>query len=133
MNGQLERAAEFHGHLGPYLVLGMKMGDLARKTLHANPFELRAEIHTESKTPKSCILDGVQFTSGCTLGKRNIELKKDGKIMGVFFKDERKFVVSIREEIIEKIGKTSDIEQYAQKLFEMSNEELFEYDTPEKC
>jgi len=47
----LKRAAEFHGHLGPYLVLGLKMGVLAKNTLNADPFEIRAEIHTEKITP----------------------------------------------------------------------------------
>ncbi|MEA1993887.1 MAG: formylmethanofuran dehydrogenase subunit E family protein [Euryarchaeota archaeon] len=129
----LKRAAEFHGHLGPYLVLGMRMGTMARKTLDATPFEIRAEIRTNDKTPRSCVLDGIQFTSGCTLGKRNIELIKSNEISGAFFKDESKFVINTKKNILERIKTVSDMEEYAEELFEKNDEELFEYDTPETC
>jgi len=133
MSSVLERAAEFHGHLGPYLVLGMKMGVLAKNTLNADPFELRAEIHTEKKTPRSCILDGIQFASGCTLGKGNIDLRESDEIFGVFYKDNNKIVIKVKKEILEKIEKVSDMEEYSKILFEKKDEELFDYDNPEKC
>ena len=129
----LERAAEFHGHLGPYLVLGMKMGLLAKNKLDATPFEIKAEIHTERKTPRSCILDGIQFTSGCTLGKGNIDVIESDEIFGIFFKGESKFVIRIRKDILDTLKNISDMEEYAMILFEKRDEELFEYDKVEKC
>ena len=129
----LERAAEFHGHLGPYLVLGMKMGLLAKNKLNATPFEIKAEIHTERKTPRSCILDGIQFTSGCTLGKGNIDVVESDEIFGIFFKGESKFVIRIRKDILDTLKNISDMEEYAMILFEKRDEELFEYDKVEKC
>ncbi len=129
----LERAAEFHGHLGPYLVLGMKMGLLAKNKLDATPFEIKAEIHTERKTPRSCILDGIQFTSGCTLGKGNIDVVESDEIFGIFFKGESKFVIKIRKDILDTLKNISDMEEYAMILFEKRDEELFEYDKVEKC
>ncbi len=129
----LERAAEFHGHLGPYLVLGMKMGLLAKNKLDATPFEIKAEIHTERKTPRSCILDGIQFTSGCTLGKGNIDVIESDEIFGIFFKGESKFVIKIRKDILDTLKNISDMEEYAMILFEKRDEELFEYDKVEKC
>ncbi len=129
----LERAAKFHGHLGPYLVLGMKMGLLAKNKLDATPFEIKAEIHTERKTPRSCILDGIQFTSGCTLGKGNIDVVESDEIFGIFFKGESKFVIKIRKDILDTLKNISDMEEYAMILFEKRDEELFEYDKVEKC
>jgi len=129
----LERAAKFHGHLGPYLVLGMKMGLLAKNKLDATPFEIKAEIHTERKTPRSCILDGIQFTSGCTLGKGNIDVVESDEIFGIFFKGESKFVIKIRKDILDTLKNISDMEEYARILFEKRDEELFEYDKVEKC
>ncbi|MCD6467225.1 MAG: formylmethanofuran dehydrogenase subunit E family protein [Methanomicrobia archaeon] len=129
----LKRAAEFHGHLGPYLVLGLKMGVLAKNTLNADPFEIRAEIHTEKITPRSCILDGIQFTSGCTLGKGNIDVMESDEIFGVFYKDNSKILIKVKKEILEKIEKVSDMEEYARILFEKKDEELFEYDKVKKC
>lgn len=133
MSSLLERAAKFHGHLGPYLVLGLRMGVLAKNTLNVNPFEIRAEIHTEKRKPRSCIVDGIQFTSGCTLGKGNIELLESEEIFGVFFKKNRKIVIKVKKEIVEDIAKVSDIEEHARILFEKKDEELFEYDKSKKC
>ncbi len=133
MSSILERAAEFHGHLGPYLVLGLRMGVLAKNTLNADPFEIRAEIHTEKKKPRSCILDGIQFASGCTLGKGNIDLLESDKIFGVFFKGNSKIVIKVKKEILENIEKFSDMEKYSKILFEKKDGELFKYDKTEKC
>jgi hypothetical protein len=68
----LTAAARFHGHLGPWLVLGLKAGSYARKKLKASPFELNARVFCPAGTPHTCFVDGVQFSSGCTMGKGNI-------------------------------------------------------------
>ncbi len=68
----LDRAAEFHGHLGPWLALGLRAGRRAARVLSANPFRLQAVVHCPDSTPYTCFLDGIQFGSGCTLGKGNI-------------------------------------------------------------
>ena len=128
-----EKAAKFHGHLGPYLVLGLRMGVLAKNTLNTKPFEIKAEIHTEKRTPRSCILDGIQFTSGCTLGKRNIDVIESDDIFGIFFKNNSKLVIKVKKEILENIEKVLDMEEYAKILFEKKDEELFDYDKIKKC
>jgi len=68
----LKQAARFHGHLGPWLVLGLKAGAYARRKLAASPFELRARVFCPAGPPHTCFVDGVQFSSGCTMGKGNI-------------------------------------------------------------
>jgi len=68
----LRAATAFHGHLGPWLALGLRAGLRARRKLGADPFRLRAVARCPGRTPWSCLLDGVQFGSGCTLGKGNI-------------------------------------------------------------
>lgn len=68
----LKQAAAFHGHLGPWLVLGLKAGEYARRKLAASPFELSARVFCPAGTPHTCFVDGVQFSSGCTMGKGNI-------------------------------------------------------------
>jgi formylmethanofuran dehydrogenase subunit E len=70
--GLLRDATRFHGHLGPWLVLGLHAGAYARKKLAASPFELRARVFCPAGTPYTCLVDGVQFSSGCTMGKGNI-------------------------------------------------------------
>ena len=63
----------FHGHLGPYVVAGMRCGKYAVQRLEADPhFGIEADVHCPGAPPPSCFLDGIQISTGCTLGKMNI-------------------------------------------------------------
>jgi len=68
----LRQATRFHGHLGPWLVLGLHAGAYARKKLAVSPFKLNAQVFCPAGTPYTCFVDGIQFSSGCTMGKGNI-------------------------------------------------------------
>lgn len=68
----LAAACRFHGHLGPWLVLGLRAGEYAARKLKASPFEIKATVWCGPRPPFSCFLDGVQLGSGCTMGKANL-------------------------------------------------------------
>ena len=56
-------AIPFHGHLGPYLVFGLKMGLLAREVLKLeHHFHVFVEAGCGTKTPFSCMADGLQIS-----------------------------------------------------------------------
>jgi formylmethanofuran dehydrogenase subunit E len=76
----------FHGHLGPYVVIGYRMGKLARQRFEG---KMTAVVFTGKHPPMSCLIDGVQFTTGCTLGKNNIVVR-DGDLPAVHFIDSTK-------------------------------------------
>jgi formylmethanofuran dehydrogenase subunit E len=57
-------------------VLGLKAGEYARRKLSASPFELSARVFCPADTPYTCFVDGVQFSSGCTMGKGNISHRR---------------------------------------------------------
>jgi formylmethanofuran dehydrogenase subunit E len=81
----LNAAAYFHGHNGPFLVLGLKAGDLSNRLLGREPFGTRVEIHSNPKPPQSCMVDGIQFSTGCTMGKGNISLHPgNGSVRAIF-------------------------------------------------
>jgi formylmethanofuran dehydrogenase subunit E len=82
----LRQAAAFHGHLGPWLVLGLKAGAYARKKLAASPFELNARVFCPPRTPYTCFVDGIQFNSGCTMGKGNISHRPANECRVEFFR-----------------------------------------------
>jgi formylmethanofuran dehydrogenase subunit E len=72
----LRRASEFHGHLGPWLVIGSLLGQDAVTRLQT-PGQWKIDVTCwmppdKQRTPFSCILDGLQVSSGATLGKQNI-------------------------------------------------------------
>ena len=73
----LERAVDFHGHLGPFLVLGVRMGLIALRELDAkkdNP-KLRVTVKTKLSVPFSCVIDGIQVSTKCTVGNRKLNLQ----------------------------------------------------------
>jgi formylmethanofuran dehydrogenase subunit E len=70
----LKSAAQYHGHLGPMMVFGARMGMAALKAVDAKGY-FDVEITCEgplAKPPASCFLDGLQVSTGATLGKRNL-------------------------------------------------------------
>jgi len=96
----------FHGHLGPYLVLGYRMGQLALAELASDGhFDLSVHVHSPLEPPASCLIDGVQLGSGCTLGKRNIEVSEaTGAAWAVFTAgDGREITILLRPELPDRI------------------------------
>lgn len=101
----LTRIEEFHGHVGPYVVLGYKMGLLAKKLLDSpGYFDMTVEVESPLAPPPSCLIDGIQLGSGCTTGKRNLTVK-EGPIGKATFRTRtgRSVVLSLRQEIPEKV------------------------------
>ncbi len=80
----VEILARFHTHLGPYLIVGARMAETAINRLGFDPFIMKVVAHTGINPPISCMIDGIQFISGCTLGKGNITVIDKGKPEAVF-------------------------------------------------
>ncbi len=71
----LATVVQVHGHLGPSVVAGARMGMIGLRAVEAKGF-FDVEVTCEgplAKPPQSCFLDGVQVTTGATLGKRNLQ------------------------------------------------------------
>jgi formylmethanofuran dehydrogenase subunit E len=71
----LANVVQFHGHLGPSVVAGARMGMIGLRAVEAKGY-FDVEVTYEgplAKPPQSCFLDGVQVATGATLGKRTIQ------------------------------------------------------------
>jgi len=127
----LVRMAEFHGHLGPYVVLGYRAGEAAREVL-ASPgyFDLEAEVVSPLHTPQSCFIDGIQLGSGCTVGKRNLAVA-GGEPIGATFRTKGGGAVRIilrsglPAEIAGWIGKEG-VEAAARRVLGLPREAIFD-------
>lgn len=130
MNETLKQIEKFHGHLGPYAVIGFKMGLIANKKLGSDPFLKKAVVYTGPTPPLSCIVDGIQISSGCTLGKGNIKVENKGIAKADFFtNDGKKLQILLKPDLkkeIDTIVTQDNIISYSEKTFEKSDEELFE-------
>ncbi len=127
----IEEAVRFHGHLGPYLVLGILAGELAIKRLrHKKYFGLKVKVYGATQKPKSCLIDGLQLSTGATYGKGNIE-KLDGPVIKVGFCNRinhKKIILELKDDLIRKLNKTNthkDSELLAKRLYKTEHTKLF--------
>ena len=75
---------ELHRHLGGYSLVGAKMGIRARELLGA-PFDsLEVISFAGSRPPLSCINDGLQVSTGASLGRGAIRVKEDARPKATF-------------------------------------------------
>ncbi len=73
----LEMAVQFHGHICPGLLMGVRVAEFAQKQLGIDQDideELIAVVETNS-----CGVDAIQSILGCTFGKGNLIFKDYGK------------------------------------------------------
>ncbi len=127
----LNEAIKFHGHLGPYLVLGILAGELAIKRLrYKKYFDLEVKVWGANRKPKSCLIDGLQLSTGATYGKGNIH-KLDGRKIKIEFcnpNNNKKFILRFRESLIKRLKETKthrDSELLAKRLYKTEYNELF--------
>lgn len=117
--------------MGPYLVLGLKAGELALKKLGCKKyFGLEAKVLGADKKPKSCLIDGLQLSSGATYGKGNID-KLNGPLIKIEFcnsLNQKKLILRIKDGVIKRLEETKthrDSELLAKKLYKIGRSKLF--------
>ncbi len=127
----LQSAKRFHGHLGPWLVLGLLMGEYGLKKIRAKKyFGLELRVSGLNKKPRSCLIDGLQLSTGCTLGKGNIKVNGAKKIKVTFINRENKNNISLglRNGLLKKVDKRmshKEAEAIAGLLFKADSLKLF--------
>ena len=130
MNRTLKQIEKFHGHVGPYVVIGYKMGEIANRILGKDSFSKKVTIWTGINPPISCIIDGIQISSGCTLGKGNITVYNDKIAKAEFVNnDGYKVNILLKPDIICEIDeKVTDenIIEFSEKIYNKKENELFE-------
>ena len=102
---------EFHGHLGVFSIVGAKMGIRAREIFGAGPDMLDVVTFAGSRPPYSCLNDGIQVSTGATLGMGTIHLASDStrKPSAIFTFKGRSVKISLKKEYLEKVD--SDINE----------------------
>lgn len=130
----LNEAIKFHGHLGPFLVLGLKAGLYANGVLGKDCFRTRVFVETKLSPPYSCLIDGIQVATGCTMGKRNIEVR-DGNLISIkFTRDNRVLEMRLKEEVLEYLKDMRTEEDARRKALEIMRKpvnELFDFNATE--
>ncbi|MBA5942026.1 MAG: formylmethanofuran dehydrogenase [Methanophagales archaeon] len=140
---ELEKAIEFSGYLCPRVVFGVRASELGLERLGAQKLgddEIVAIVENVS-----CMVDGIQSASGCTLGKGNLVVKNYGKMAVTFINQETRdaFRLMVKRKVLEDL-QNSDLvkakdegrlpqeeitkmaEEVSQQMMELPGEELFD-------
>ncbi|ACL11762.1 formylmethanofuran dehydrogenase, subunit E - like protein [Desulfurococcus amylolyticus 1221n] len=78
----IEKAKEFHGHVCPFLVLGLRASEIAMGRLGINKAGVMETIREDIIAiveANNCFADGVQIATGCTLGNNSLIYIDAGK------------------------------------------------------
>jgi len=128
----LREAIKFHGHLGPYLILGILAGEFALKKLKTKKyFGLRVNVWGANRKPQSCFIDGLQLSTGATYGKGNIK-KLNGSLIKVRFRNcanNRKIALEFKDSLIKKLNQARthrESELLAKKFYKIGCSGLFD-------
>ena len=131
----IKKAADFHGHLGPFLVIGVRMGSLAKKILNVNAGEnnkFRVTARLPLLTPFSCIIDGIQATTQCTVGNQKLRIENSQAKIIVYFEQQnldKGLRIHVNPKIIKELKKRysegASNEELAREIASIPESQLF--------
>ena len=107
---------EFHGHLGVFSIVGAKMGIKARELFGVGADLLEVTTYAGTKPPYSCLNDGIQVSTGATLGMGTIHLFSHGKTKpaAIFTYKNRSIRISLKKEYLDQVD--ADIKEGIMKF-----------------
>lgn len=139
---QITDAVELHGHLGPFLVIGVRIGRVAKQILNPGnqgKGELYVSVEVPLQTPYSCILDGVQSTTHCTIGNQRLRVEKSRRNITARFEtteSDKTLAIVVNPEIVkevtDKISKGATNEALAEAIASMPENKLLKFNITEK-
>jgi len=131
----IKKAADFHGHLGPFLVIGVRMGTLTKKILNVNAGKnnkLRITARLPLLTPFSCIIDGIQATTQCTIGNQKLKMENSQTKIIVYFELKNSYKAlrihvdpKIIKELKNRYSEGASNEELAREIASIPESQLF--------
>lgn len=79
----LEKSAQFHQHICPRMVLGVRMGMAASRCLGLELPQTDKRLLTIAETD-GCGADGISAATGCWVGRRTLRIMDFGKMAATF-------------------------------------------------
>jgi formylmethanofuran dehydrogenase subunit E len=132
----IKKAADFHGHLGPFLVIGVRMGLIGVRELEVkgNDEMLHVTAMLKYSVPFSCVVDGIQVTTKCTIGNKKLRLRSSSGIAARFELQRGEQVTvavdptafeRLKNELLSENVPPEEVQKLAYLLAHMPEEELF--------
>lgn len=134
----IKSAEDFHGHLGPFLVIGVRLGLVGVRELgvKGRKDKLRVTAMLRYSVPFSCIIDGIQIATKCTMGNKRLRLKRKSSQIAAKFElqDEKKQVnvlvnpvtlQALKSQLLAEDIPPEEVRKLAHVIASMPEEELF--------
>jgi formylmethanofuran dehydrogenase subunit E len=132
----LKRAVEFHGHLGPFLVLGLRIGLAGLRELKVRREERKLQVTAKLpySIPFSCAVDGLQISTKCTMGNKRLQVMDYSGIETKFELEKGKevtvavnsaFLDMLKRRLLSEIVPSEEIRELGQLVAHAPEEELF--------
>jgi len=101
---------EFHGHLGVFSIVGAKMGIKARELFGVGPDQLDVITFAGTQPPYSCLNDGIQVSTGATLGLGLIKVSNDSvrRPEAMFSYKSKTIKISLKKEYLQQVDADID-------------------------
>ena len=98
-----KEAKAFHGHLGPNVTLGLRMGQIFAGRLGDTPFSFKITAFAGKIPPLSCLIDGLQLSTPCTVGNGYLQIVEGGVLRAVARKEGKEVDLRVRPESIRSV------------------------------
>jgi len=85
-------------------------------------------VETALHPPRSCFIDGVQFASGCTIGKGNLEVKAGDGVSVEFVRGKKWVSLIVRNDVLvafDQMTTKKKAEIIAREILKRTDEDLF--------
>jgi len=136
LGNTIEKAADFHGHLGPFLVMGVRIGLIGLRELELKQGAKRLQVTASLKysVPFSCVLDGIQVATGCTFGNKKLTLIDSHGIAAKFrLPNQEQTIVAVNQTVFNKLKKellskrasNHEVEELARLIASTPEKDLF--------
>jgi len=120
----LDDAVRAHGHLGPFLVIGLRMGLLGKRLCDGKARECTVEVI--DRKPPLCAVDGLKVA----LGGARLQVKSGSSVSAVFkVSSGKSIVVKVRSRVLERYRNVAweRCEEAAEEVLHSTDEDLFEW------
>lgn len=123
-----EETVRFHGHNGPFLALGYRLGQYLNEEFNPQfikDFDIC--VYLKQTTPYTCLLDGLQCSTCATLGKGNIKTagSPDGGITVSVGIRQGKLLFEISEEALKECLNSTELIGAAERINDMPEGQLW--------
>ena len=123
-----QETIRFHGHNGPFLALGYKLGKyIVHRYKPKGIMGIDIAVKVKSEKPFTCLVDGLQCATLATYGKNNIRIipSRYMKIEVMIAIGDQEYCYQISKKALEMCRDQDDLELAATRIFKTADKDLW--------